>query len=103
MFKVRKDDQVRVMTGKDRGKSGKVLQVYPTEGRALVEGINTVRKHVRPTQDNPQGGFTTQERPVSLANLRRVCPRCSRPVRVKFLEAADGTKSRACARCGEAL
>lgn len=103
MFKVRRDDQVMVMTGKDRGKKGKVLRVFPAAGRALVEGINLVKKHLRPTQDNPQGGFTTQERPVSVSNLQRICARCNRPVRVGFVLAKDGTKNRVCKRCGEVL
>ena len=103
MVKIRRDDVVTVMSGRDRGKKGKVLEVYPERQRALVEGINLVKKHARRTQENPQGGFTTQERPVSLANLRRVCPRCNRPVRVKFIVAKDGTKQRACHRCGEVL
>ena len=102
-MKIRRDDMVMVMTGKDRGKKGKVLQVFPESGRALVEGVNLVKKHVRPTQDNPQGGFTSQERPVSAANVRRMCPRCNKPVRVGFSLAKDGTKQRVCKRCGDVL
>lgn len=103
MVKIRRDDVVMVMTGKDRGKKGKILQVFPEAGRALVEGINLVKKHVRRTQENPQGGFTSQERPVSVANLRRICPRCNKPVRVGFSLATDGTKQRVCKSCGEVL
>lgn len=103
MNKLRRDDPVAVMTGKDRGKTGKILRVFPDAGRALVEGINLVKKHVRPTQDNPKGGFASQERPVALANLQRVCPRCRRGVRVGFTRAQDGTVSRVCKRCGEVL
>lgn len=103
MVKIRRDDHVQVMTGKDRGKSGKVLEVFPDRGRALVEGINLVKRHIRPTQENPKGGLATQERPVSVANVRRICPRCNRPTRVAMALAADGTKSRACARCKEIL
>ena len=91
------------MTGKDRGKQGKILQVFPDSGRALVEGINLIKRHVRPTQEHPQGGFSSQERPIALANLQRVCPRCRRGVRVKISRAADGAGSRVCARCGEGL
>ncbi|MBI4227990.1 MAG: 50S ribosomal protein L24 [Candidatus Omnitrophica bacterium] len=103
MQKLRRDDQVAVMAGKDRGKAGKILRVFPAQGRALVEGVNLVKKHVRPTQDNPKGGFASCERPVALATLQRVCPRCRRGVRVGFTRAADGTVSRVCKRCGEAL
>ena len=101
--KIRREDVVVVMTGKDRGKKGKVLQVFPQEQRALVEGVNLTKRHVRPTQENPQGGFAKQERPVSVANLQRVCTRCNGPVRVGFQIAKDGTKQRVCKRCGEAL
>ncbi len=103
MVKIRRDDTVKVMIGKDRGKQGKVLRVFPERGRALVEGINLVKKHLKPTQNNPQGGVSAQERPVSMANLRRICPRCNRPVRVGFTVAQDGTKQRVCKRCGEVL
>lgn len=103
MSKLRRDDQVAVMIGKDRGKTGKILRMFPEQGRALVEGINLVKRHVRPTQENPKGGFASQERPVALANLQRVCPRCRRGARMKITRAADGTASRACARCGEGL
>ena len=103
MVKIRRDDTVKVMVGKDRGKQGKVLQVFPERGRALVEGINLVKKHLKRTQDNPQGGVSAQERPVSVANLRRICPRCNRPVRIGFTVAADGAKQRVCKRCWEVL
>jgi len=101
--KVRRDDVVMVMAGRDRGKRGKVLRVFPARGRAVVEGINLVKRHLRPTQDRPTGGFTSQEAPIAVANLARICPRCNRPVRVGFVRASDGTASRVCKRCGEAL
>ena len=102
-MKLRREDQIVVTAGKDRGKKGRILAIYPAEGRALVEGINLVKRHVRRTQDNPQGGFANREQPISLANLARVCGRCNRPVRVGFVIAKDGTKQRVCRRCGEAL
>lgn len=103
MHKLRRDDPVHVIAGKDRGKTGKILRMFPEQGRALVEGINLVKRHVRPTQDNPKGGVATQERPIALSNLQRACPRCRRGVRVKVMRAADGTGSRVCTRCGEVL
>ncbi|OGX39394.1 MAG: 50S ribosomal protein L24 [Omnitrophica WOR_2 bacterium RIFCSPHIGHO2_02_FULL_68_15] len=103
MHKLRRDDPVHVMTGKDRGKTGKILRIFPEKGRALVEGINMVKRHVRPTQENPKGGIAAQERPIALSNLQRACPRCRRGVRVKVTVAADKTRSRVCGRCGEAL
>ncbi len=103
MVKIRRDDLVVVTTGKNRGKQGKVLHVYPATSRVLVEGINLVKKHLRRTQDNPQGGFTSQEQSVSLANVQRVCPRCNRPTRVGFVVGRDGAKQRICRRCEEVL
>ncbi|MDZ4200133.1 MAG: 50S ribosomal protein L24 [Kiritimatiellia bacterium] len=69
---VRKGDVVKVIAGEDRGRSGKVLQVFPVRGRALVEGINLSKKHMRKSQDNPQGGIVDKEAPIALSNLKPV-------------------------------
>ena len=70
--KIKKGDTVQVISGADKGKSGKVLQVLPETGRALVEGLNFVKKHMRKTQDNPQGGVFEKEAPIHLSNLKKV-------------------------------
>lgn len=67
---VKKGDSVTIIAGEDKGKSGRVLQVLPLQGRALVEGVNIVKKHMRKTQDNPQGGVIEKEAPVALSNLK---------------------------------
>jgi large subunit ribosomal protein L24 len=69
--KIKKGDTVQVIAGEDRGKTGKVLQVLPETGRALVEGLNFVKKHMRKTQDNPQGGVFEKEAPIHLSNLKK--------------------------------
>lgn len=101
---VRKNDQVKVITGKDRGKLGKVLRVDPNKGRAIVEGINFVKKH---TKANPakgvQAGITQQERPIHMAKLMVVCPECGKQTRVKHHLLEDGARQRACAKCGGTL
>ena len=93
-LRVRRGDKVFVLAGKDKGKSGKVIHVYPQKGRALVEGINRVKKHVRKSQKNPQGGIIQQEIPIHLSNLSLLCPVSGKPSRLKTLIAADGSKQR---------
>ncbi len=70
--KIKKGDTVQAITGDDNGKTGKVLQVVPTTGRVLVEGLNFVKKHMRKTQDNPQGGVIEKEAPMHLSNLKKI-------------------------------
>lgn len=101
---VKKNDQVKVITGKDRGKIGKVLRMHPAEAKAIVEGINFRKKH---TRANPakgvQAGIHQQESPVRLTNLQIVCPECGKQTRVKHKLLEDGTKQRLCAKCGGTL
>ena len=79
MLKIRKNDIVLVIAGKDKGKTGKVLRVLPAKSRAIVEGINMVRKATRKTREDQQGGIIHRENPISLSNLLVTCPKCSRP------------------------
>ena len=103
MRKIRKDDTAYVLTGKDRGKSGRVFKVYPQEGRALVEGINYIKKHVRKSQANPQGGIVQKENPIHISNIALYCKTCNKPAHVGLSTLADGTKTRFCKRCKEAI
>ncbi len=103
MFRVRRDDQVTVLSGKDRGKRGKVLRVFPEEGRVLVEGLNLFKRHMRRSQLNPQGAILSREGRLPLDRVAPICPRCNRGVRVGSKRLEDGTKSRICRRCGEAF
>ncbi len=91
---IRKGDKVYVLTGKDKGKTGRVVHVYPKKGRALVEGINMVKKHMRRNPKYPQGGIIQQEKTVHLSNLCLLCPVSSKPTRIKTLIAGDGSKQR---------
>lgn len=99
--KIRKGDTVQVITGKDRGKRGKVLRVMPKKGRAVVEGVNLVKRHVGRRRGVTQTGIITQEAPIHLSNLMLVCPSCGRAVRVGFRFLEDGRKVRVCKKCGE--
>ena len=97
-LRIRKGDKVQVLTGKDKGKTGKVIHVYPNKGRALVEGINMVKKAQRKSQKNPQGGMVHQEIPIQISNLASLCPVTNKPTRLKTLIAADGSKQRVSAK-----
>ena len=102
-MRIRKNDQVVVLVGKDRGKRGRVMKVYPEEARLLVEKINYRKKAVRRTQANPKGGIAEMEGPVPVSNVQLICPRCSQPARVVYTLLADGTKQRSCKKCHEVL
>jgi large subunit ribosomal protein L24 len=102
MSKIRKNDQVEVIAGKDKGKKGKVLHVYPKLDRALVENINLMKKAQRKTQDNQKGGIVEMEALIALSNLMLVCKQCNKRVRTKIAILKDGTKNRECKQCGAA-
>ncbi|HLD29310.1 MAG TPA: 50S ribosomal protein L24 [bacterium] len=102
MFKIRKKDKVMVRTGKDKGKMGEVLMVFPDKGRVIVSKANMVKKHQRPTQDSP-GGIVEKECPVSISNVSLLCPRCDKPARVGFRFLEDGKKVRFCKKCQEII
>lgn len=102
-YKIKKDDQVRVITGNDKGKTGKVLHVNQASGKVLLEGINLKKKHMRPTQENQKGGIIDIEMPVNVSNVMLVCAKCSKPVRVRHKKLEDGKKARICAKCGDIL
>ena len=101
---VRKNDQVVVISGKDRGKRGRVLEVYPGKGRALVEGVNIVQRHTKPNpQRNIKGGIASKEAPVHASNLMLIDPDGGLPTRVGYQVDQDGTKTRIARRSGSAL
>ena len=96
---IRKDDIVEVISGDDRGKRGRVLAVYPRQGKILVEGVNRVYKHLKPGAKNQQGGRLSKEMPVSISNVMLVCSACGKPARTGARFRADGTKERFCKKC----
>jgi large subunit ribosomal protein L24 len=99
--KIRRDDTVYVLKGKDRGKTGRVREVQPKEQRLVVEGINLVKRHTKPRGVARQGGIIAQEAPMPVSKVALVCERCG-PTRVGFSFLEDGTKVRICRKCGEA-
>ena len=98
---IRKGDKVQVITGKDKGKQGVVLRGLPKEERVLVEGVNMVKKAMRPTQQNPQGGISTMEAPIHVSNVMVICPECKQPTRTGKKRDENGKKIRVCKKCGK--
>lgn len=102
MMRVKKGDTVVVIAGKDKGKKGLVLNVDTKKNRVLVEGINVVTKHNKPSQANPQGGITTKEAPIHISNVMPFDPEAGKGVRVRY-EIVDGKKVRVSAKSGKQL
>lgn len=101
---IRRGDTVVVISGKDRGKRGKVLRVMPREARLVVEGVNLAKRHTKPNPPKVlQGGIIEQEAPIHRSNVMIVCRSCHEPTRVGSMVLEDGTRVRKCRRCGEAL
>ena len=103
MIRIKKNDTVMIIKGKDNGKTGRVMNVLQAAGKAIVEGRNFVKKHAHKTQKNPQGGIIQIESPIALSNIMPVCPICSKPVRIGIAAGKDGKKTRICMKCKEAL
>jgi large subunit ribosomal protein L24 len=101
MSRIKKNDRVMVITGKDKGKIGKVLRVYPENQRVLVEHINMLKKAVRKTQQNPQGGIIDREVPIHLSNVMLVDKKNNQPTRIRMEILKDGTKVRVAKKTGE--
>lgn len=100
---LKKNDVVFCRSGRDSGKKGKILQVLYEKNRAIVEGLNFVKRHSRPTQANPQGGIVQKETSIHLSNLALFCSACDRPVRIATKILEDGKKQRSCRKCEEAI
>jgi large subunit ribosomal protein L24 len=98
---VKKNDMVMIMAGKEKGKSGKIIKVFTSKGRLLVENLNIVKRHSRPTKANAQGGIIEKEAPIASSNVLLLCAACGKPTRtgMRFLE--DGSKARFCKKCNE--
>ena len=98
---LKKDDKVKVIAGKDKGKIGKVLKVNQKKYRVLVENINMIKRHAKPSAQNRQGGIIEREAPISWSNVMLMCNKCMTPVRVKMQILEDGKKKRICRKCDE--
>jgi large subunit ribosomal protein L24 len=102
-MKVIKNDLVLVVSGNYKGKKGKVLKVFPKENRVIVEGVNFIKRHTRPTQKNPQGGIIEKEAPIQASNLLVICPKCDSPSRIGRKVLENGKRVRICKNCEEMI
>ena len=100
---VKKGDMVVVLSGKDKGKKGKVIEALPKKGKVVVEGINKVKRHTKASQKMPQGGILVKEAALSSSKVMLVCPACDKPTRIKKTALASGAMARTCKKCGEII
>ncbi len=100
---LKKEDKVKVLSGKDAGKIGKILRVDRKKERILVENINIIKRHTRPSAQHKQGGIVESEAPISWANAMLMCNKCMKPVRIKMKRLEDGKKIRVCRKCSETI
>jgi large subunit ribosomal protein L24 len=102
MLGIKKKDKVKILAGKDKGKTGEVLKVFPKESRVIVSKINFVKRHTRPTQQSP-GGIHEKESAIPISKVVLICPKCSQTTRLKIDFLSDKKKIRLCRRCGEMI
>jgi large subunit ribosomal protein L24 len=101
-FRIRKGDTVRVVAGKEKGKTGKVLEVDPRKQKVYIEKINIIKRHTKPSQKRRQGGIIEKEGPLHISNVMLMCQNCGKPVRTGMKTVGDG-KIRYCKKCGESM
>ena len=100
---IKKGDTVVVLSGRDKGKQGKVLSADPKGGKVIVEGVSVAMKHRKPRKQNEEGGIIKMETPIYVSKVMRVCPKCSKPTRAAYRFLEDGTKVRVCKKCSEII
>lgn len=100
---IKKGDLVTVISGEARGKSGRILKIFPKAQRIIVEKVNMVKRHQRPSAEFPQGGLIEKELPISICNVALVCPRCSQVTRIQKKQVGPNMTLRACKKCGEVI
>jgi len=101
-YLIRRDDEIVVITGRDKGARGKVTRVLPEKGKVIVSKVNMIKRHTKPTQANG-GGIIEREAPLEISNIQFVCPKCDAGVRLGVKTLEDGRKVRTCRKCGEVL
>ncbi len=99
---VKKGDTVVVLSGKDKGKQGKIITAMPRAGKVVVEGVNKVKRHSKPSLKVPNGGIITKEMPMHACKVQLVCPACNKPTRIGHKD-VNGKNSRVCKKCGEVI
>jgi len=101
-MKIRQGDKVKIISGKARGHEGAVRKILSPEGQVVVEGVNVVKRHVRPSQQHREGGIVEITKPIAVANAMLICPKCSQPTRIGF-KISGGKKYRVCKKCSATL
>jgi large subunit ribosomal protein L24 len=102
-MQIKKNDNVMIISGKEKGKRGRVIEVYPGTNRLLVEKLNMVKRHTRPNQQLRQGGIVERESPLSASNARLICTRCDKPTTVARKDQGDGSRVRVCKSCNATI
>jgi len=102
-MKVKKNDRVKVIAGNSRGTEGKVLKVFPAENRIIVEKVNMIMRHTRPTSQADKGGIVEKEAPIDASNVVLICPKCGKPAKTAKVKLSDGRSVRKCKECNETL
>lgn len=103
MFKIKKGDLVKIISGKDKGKQGKVVQILPEINRLVVEGCNKLIKHLKPNKQREKGQKVEFDAPLAISNVQIICPRCSKITRIGFKKIAGDKKIRICRKCKETI
>ncbi len=101
-MKVKKNDTILIITGKDKGKKGKVLKSLPKENKIIVEGLNIAKKHARPKKQGEKGQIIEVPRPINVSNIKLICPRCGQAARIGY-RITEGGKNRMCKKCGSEI
>lgn len=99
---VKKGDTVKILSGKDKGKQGKVISAFPKKAQVIVEDVNKVKRHTKPSLKAPQGGIIQKEMPLDVCKVQVICPACNKPTRIAH-KLVDGKNSRVCKHCGEII
>lgn len=103
MANIRKGDKIRVIAGKERGKEGKIIRVFPKRNKVIVQGLNFVKRHTKPRGERQPGGIIAKEAPIHISNVMLVCSKCNKMTRVVKRIMEDGERVRVCKKCGEII
>ena len=102
-LKLKKDDIVEVIAGREKGKKGKILAIFPDNGKVTVEKLNMLKRHTKPSAQNKQGGIVEKEGKLAISNVMLVCDKCGKGVRIKRKKLEDGKRVRICVKCGDVI
>jgi large subunit ribosomal protein L24 len=102
-IRLRKNDLVEVITGKEQGKTGKILKVFRGKNQVLIEKVNMIKRHTRPSPTSGQGGIVEKEAPLNVAKVKLICPKCTTATRFQMTTTGEGKKARVCLKCKELI